>query len=98
MAVQIDPTAEERRALLACSGDLTGLRVLEIGCGDGRLTWQYAELAGQVIAIDPDEERIEQACRALPSALAARVSFSTRDLDDFLGQERFDLTILAKSL
>jgi 2-polyprenyl-3-methyl-5-hydroxy-6-metoxy-1,4-benzoquinol methylase len=35
--------------------------VLEIGCGDGRLTLQYAPLAASVLAIDPDEASIEVA-------------------------------------
>jgi 2-polyprenyl-3-methyl-5-hydroxy-6-metoxy-1,4-benzoquinol methylase len=35
--------------------------VLEIGCGDGRLTLQYAPFAASVLAIDPDRESIEEA-------------------------------------
>jgi 2-polyprenyl-3-methyl-5-hydroxy-6-metoxy-1,4-benzoquinol methylase len=35
--------------------------VLEIGCGDGRLTLQYAPIAASVLAIDPDRESIEEA-------------------------------------
>lgn len=40
---------------------LRGRRVLEVGCGDGRLTFQYAPTAGQVFAIDPDRPSIEDA-------------------------------------
>jgi len=36
-------------------------RVLEIGCGDGRLTFQYAPRASFVLAIDPDRPSIEEA-------------------------------------
>ena len=35
--------------------------VLEIGCGDGRLTLQYAPLAASVLAIDPDSVSIAEA-------------------------------------
>lgn len=35
--------------------------VLEIGCGDGRLTLQYAPLAASVLAIDPDSASIAEA-------------------------------------
>ena len=36
-------------------------RILEIGCGDGRLTFQYAPAAASVLAIDPDRLSIEDA-------------------------------------
>jgi len=35
--------------------------VLEIGCGDGRLTLQYAPFASSVLAIDPDRASIDEA-------------------------------------
>ena len=40
---------------------LKGKRVLEIGCGDGRLTAFLAGKGARVVAIDPDETRIEAA-------------------------------------
>jgi 2-polyprenyl-3-methyl-5-hydroxy-6-metoxy-1,4-benzoquinol methylase len=36
-------------------------RVLEIGCGDGRLTFEYAPRASSVLAIDPDRLSIDEA-------------------------------------
>ena len=36
-------------------------RVLEIGCGDGRLTFQYAPQAASVLAIEPDRASFEDA-------------------------------------
>ena len=35
--------------------------VLEVGCGDGRLTFQLAPLASSILAIDPDPLSIEEA-------------------------------------
>ena len=40
---------------------LRGKRVLEVGCGDGRLTFQYAPAASTVLAIDPDRAGIDEA-------------------------------------
>ncbi len=40
---------------------LRGKHVLEIGCGDGRLTFQYAPRASSVLAIDPDRPSIGEA-------------------------------------
>jgi cyclopropane fatty-acyl-phospholipid synthase-like methyltransferase len=42
MTVRIDPEGNETDALFALV-ELEGQEVLEIGCGDGRLTWRYAE-------------------------------------------------------
>lgn len=36
-------------------------RILEIGCGDGRLTFEYAPSASSVLAIDPDRPSIDEA-------------------------------------
>ena len=33
---------------------LKGRRILEVGCGDGRLTLQLARQAASVLALDPD--------------------------------------------
>ncbi|MDQ6713132.1 MAG: class I SAM-dependent methyltransferase [Candidatus Dormibacteraeota bacterium] len=40
---------------------LQGRRILEVGCGDGRLTFQYARTAREVLAFDPDRPSIEEA-------------------------------------
>jgi 2-polyprenyl-3-methyl-5-hydroxy-6-metoxy-1,4-benzoquinol methylase len=40
---------------------LRGKRVLEVGCGDGRLTFQYAAKAASVLAFDPDRPSIDEA-------------------------------------
>ena len=53
MAIHEDPEQHEVAALARMVPSFAGLRVLEIGCGDGRLTQRYAARAGSVIAIDP---------------------------------------------
>ena len=42
MQIREDPENNETRALLNLV-DFSGADVLEIGCGDGRLTYRYAE-------------------------------------------------------
>ena len=54
MAVRIDPERNEPAALTRIGARFDGARVLEIGCGDGRLTAMYARHARSVVAIDPD--------------------------------------------
>lgn len=50
-------------------------RILEIGCGAGRLTLQYAPRASSVLAVDPDLTRIARAIQASVAARIANVSF-----------------------
>jgi hypothetical protein len=39
MPIRLDPQGNEPAALFGFAGSLAGQRVLEIGYGDGRLTW-----------------------------------------------------------
>jgi len=55
--------------------ELKGRRVLELGCGDGRLTRQLAPLASTVVAIEPDPARIALARRTANSEGIRNVSF-----------------------
>ncbi len=52
MAWRIDPEGVETRTL-ARLAPVDDLRVLELGCGDGRLTFRYADAAASVLAVDP---------------------------------------------
>ena len=54
------PDGFERR-LIERFVSLRRKRVLEVGCGDGRLTLQYAAAASSVLAIDPDPPSIDEA-------------------------------------
>jgi SAM-dependent methyltransferase len=73
-AVVLDPEKAHLRALGRVA-DLAGARVIEVGCGDGRLTLGVARQAASVLALDPDEDAIARAGTALPEDLAERVSY-----------------------
>ncbi len=47
-----DPEGAELKHLVAAC-ELAGKLVLEIGCGDGAFTRQYARMADSVVGIDP---------------------------------------------
>ena len=51
MAIRSDAAGNERSYLLDMLADDAGC-VLEVGCGDGRLTRKYAKRAAQVFAVD----------------------------------------------
>jgi len=100
MAVNKDPEGNETSTLHALV-DFKDLSVLEIGCGEGRLTWRYADQAAQVTAIDPDGKDIEAARTNLPERLEGRVSFLESTIEDFAessGDRRFDVAIFSWSL
>jgi SAM-dependent methyltransferase len=47
--------------LLMVEGDLAGRRVLDVGCGTGRLAVALAERGARVWGVDPSEEMLRQA-------------------------------------
>lgn len=100
MAVKSDPENNEIRALRNLV-DLDGKNVLEIGCGDGRLTWRYADIAAHIIAIDPFENSIRRAKANLPDRLRDRVEFhdiAFKDHAPVMESAQFDTVILSWAL
>ena len=66
MAIDEDPEGHEIDALDAVVPSFASLRVVEIGCGDGRLTRRYAHAAHSIIAIDPDAAAVARLSAELP--------------------------------
>ena len=67
-----DPEGNEPRKLREFV-KLDHERVLEIGCGNGRMTWRYASLTRNVSAIDTDFDRLSEALQSRPDDLNAKV-------------------------
>ena len=68
------PDGFERR-LIERFVSLRRKRVLEVGCGDGRLTQRYAHDAGSVVAIDPDAAAVAELAAAFPDVDARAIGF-----------------------
>lgn len=66
-------------AALLRTADFRGRRVLEVGSGEGRLTWGFAPLAASVLAFDPDEEVVARARASCPADLRERVRFEVAE-------------------
>ena len=95
--IAVHPARE--MAALGLVGGLDDMRVLEVGCGDGRLTLAYARRTRSVVGIDPDEKRIAEARRTLPPDLAGRVRFEVGDVVELLKPPAaFDAVFLSHSL
>jgi ubiquinone/menaquinone biosynthesis C-methylase UbiE len=97
MTLKEDPEGTETRFLNQIA-NFTDQRVLEIGSGDGRLTWRYAHSAGRVTGIDPDAQALRTAARDCPANLSETVAFvQASSLDLPFPGKTFDMTILAWS-
>jgi len=82
----------ERPATIALLGDVTGLRVLEVGCGPGGLTHWLAEHGAVVTAMDVSREMI----RLASERLGDRARLLTADLSDpltFAADASVDLVV-----
>jgi 2-polyprenyl-3-methyl-5-hydroxy-6-metoxy-1,4-benzoquinol methylase len=78
---------------------LTDRRILEIGCGDGRLTRQLAPLASSVVAIEPDADRIAVARRLLAAEGISNVTFRVASAERLRrGGEPFEVAVFSWSL
>ena len=98
MPIRLDPERNEPAALLDFAESFTGKRVLEIGCGDGRLTWLFAAQAARVVGLDPKPDDIALAIQNCPPHLRERVEFRTSTIQEYESPERFDLALLSWSL
>ena len=98
MTIQKDPERNEKKYLQQFA-DFTGKRVLEIGCGEGRLTWQYANGARSTFGIDLDRNSLRVATIDRLSDMEAKVHFSLARSEQLpFSKETFDIALLAWSL
>jgi ubiquinone/menaquinone biosynthesis C-methylase UbiE len=98
MARVVDTEQAETRAIHELI-DFSGKDVLEVGCGDGRLTWRYADRTRSVLAIDPNAAAIERARASLPEPLQHTVTFQVADVASAdLPPAAFDVVVLSHSL
>jgi ubiquinone/menaquinone biosynthesis C-methylase UbiE len=85
--------------MLHALADFANKEVLEVGCGDGRLTWQYADQARTALALDPSAPAIADARAILPDSLRSRVTFVVADITTAdLPRAAFDVALFAWSL
>jgi ubiquinone/menaquinone biosynthesis C-methylase UbiE len=94
----LDPEGAHLAALRRLA-DFGGQRVLEMGCGEGRLTRGIAAEAASVLAFDPDAASIAEAQASFPSELAERVTFQVASAEAIeIEPGSFDLVVFSWSL
>jgi protein-L-isoaspartate O-methyltransferase len=100
MPVEVDPLGRETDTLFTL-GEFAGRDVLEIGSGDGRLTWRYARLARHVTAVEPFAPAHERSRTGLPPDLGDQVTLLHATLAEFAAANpasSLDLAIFSWSL
>jgi len=83
--------AQKLMEKLALSGNES---ILDIGCGDGKISAQLAQVLrhGQVLGIDLSEEMIQLASQQYPHAANPNLSFLQMDASKIHVPKRFDIT------
>ena len=98
MSRVLDPEGAHLAALRRL-GVFRDQRILELGCGDGRLTLGIAAEAASVLAFDPDAEAVERARSSLPDELAERVAYQVASGKEIeIEPQSFDLVVFSWSL
>ena len=79
--------------------DLSNVRVVDIGCGNGHLTFRYAATARRVVGVDTNAERLSSALRDRPPTLHNRAHFAQAHAEVLpFPSASFDAAILSWSL
>ncbi len=98
MPAVIDPDGVEL-ATIRSLVDLRGLRVLDVGCGEGRLSFACAREGADVLAFDPDEEVVATARAETPRELRKRLRFEVAHAREIeLPKGEFELALFSWSL
>ena len=85
--------------MIARASDFSGMRVLEIGSGDGRMTEMISRQATAVLSIDPDEDAITNAQKRAKEHGLLNVEYRVEDICTMeLESGEFDSAFLALSL
>ena len=87
----------QRTVLGRVLGDVSGLRILDVGCGTGRMTRHLARHGASVVGVDFSKETADLAAEETRSeGLTDRTRFETGDvLEGFDGLGTFDRILIA---
>jgi 2-polyprenyl-3-methyl-5-hydroxy-6-metoxy-1,4-benzoquinol methylase len=98
VAPVLDPEGAHLSSLRRLAG-FEGASVLEVGCGEGRLTAGIAEEAASVFAVDSDAEAVTTAQAQLAAEHDERVTFrvgSARQIE--IPRTQYDIVVFSWSL
>lgn len=86
-------------AAILRTADFGGRRVLEVGSGDGRLTFGLAPPAASVLAFDPDADYVATARTDCPQELREKIRFEVASAEEIeVEPQSIDLVFFSWSL
>lgn len=98
MVKHSDPEGRELKETLKLTV-LANEDVLDVGCGDGRLTLKMASRARSVVGLDPLEDEVRKAVGGVPDLLETKVHFLVGSGEALpLADESFDVAFFTWSL
>lgn len=98
MPCVVDAEGAHLAAILRAT-DFSSKRVLEVGCGEGRLTCGIAPLAASVLAFDPSSEDVASARADCPAELREKVRFAVATAEEIdVEPQSVDLVFFSWSL
>jgi SAM-dependent methyltransferase len=86
----VDLRAEAVRRMLPWRA---GMSVLDLGCGDGRISMPLIKDSGDLLLVDSSAAMLELARRNAPPNAVSRISYKCVDLADFEPRQQYDAVL-----
>jgi SAM-dependent methyltransferase len=77
----------------ALAGPVAGKRILDLGCGDGRVSLQFCGEASHVTLVDLSRAMLARARRRIPVATRTKVDIVCADVEHFSDPTPFDVVL-----
>lgn len=82
-----------QRVVRELLGNLKQSRILDIGCGDGRISLQYASSTNTIVLLDLSAEMLNLARQNTPAEFRTTIQYTNGDLQTYQSQEQFDVIL-----